>query len=275
MKVTEIASGIARNGRINSELYEWDPLSKSSKPMRIPIDKLHIDEYQRGEATRASTIRKARHFNHAAAGSVIVGRRANGEFYVVDGLQRTLAEALRGDIKYVDCMVFESEGKEHESHVFDLCNTGRTPVSAIHKFRVRVTSGRPLECTINSWLLENGLRISSDKGKNDVGFPSYIIQFWDSNPIATQRALLFTKRIGEGEMCSDIFKGAYILISRGIDIEDYEYAISKRGGHHRLLRDINTVAIETGLSKNFNICARGILNSINYRRKNRIELPLS
>jgi hypothetical protein len=272
MKVSEMATGIAHDGRTKVERYEWDALKERSKPMRIKIAELNVDDYQRGEAKRASTIQKARHWDHAAAGAVVVGQRADGSFWVVDGLQRTLAEALRGDIDAVDCMVFQSKGPDHEARVFQLCNLGRIPVDALHKFRVAVQAGDKIECEVAQWVRENGLRIAGDKHPNEIGFPAAVVQFWSANTDAVKRALLFTKRVGDGSMCAEVFKGAYLLISRGVDVEKYEPAIISRGGHNRLLRDINTVAIESGLSKGMIICARGILLSINYRKKVRVEI---
>jgi len=272
MKVTEMASGIAHDGRTKVERYEWNALRAKSKHMRVKISELNVDDYQRGEARRASTIQKAKHWDHAAAGAVVVGQRSDRSFWVVDGLQRTLAEALRGDIDTVDCMVFQSDGPEHEARVFQLCNIGRIPVDAIHKFRVAVQAGNETECAVARWVSENGMRIAGDKGKNEIGFPSYVVQFWTANPDAVKRALMFAKRMGDGDMCSDVFKGAYLLITRGVDVEKYESSIIKRGGHKRLLRDINTTAIEAGVGKNLNVCARGILVSINYRRKLRVEI---
>jgi len=272
MKVTEMASGIAHDGRTKVDRYEWDALRARSKHRRIKIADLNVDDYQRGEAKRGSTIQKAKHWDHAAAGAVVVGQRPDGSFWVVDGLQRTLAEALRGDIDTVDCMVFQSDGSEHEARVFQLCNLGRIPVDAIHKFRVAVQAGDETECAVSLWVSENGLRIAGDKGKNEIGFPSYVVQFWPSNTDAVKRALMFCKRVGDGDMCSEVFKGAYLLIARGVDVEKYEASILKRGGHKRLLHDINATAIEAGVSKNLNVCARGILTSINYRRKLRVEI---
>lgn len=272
MKITEMASGIAHDGRTKVERYEWDALKDRSRHMRIKIEDLNVDDYQRGEAKRGSTIQKAKHWDHSAAGAVIVGQRSDGSFWVVDGLQRTLAEALRGDIDAVDCMVFKSDGTEHEARVFQLCNLGRIPVDAIHKFRVAVKAGDDTECAIHDWVLANGFRIAADKCKNNIGFPAYVVQFWTANTDAVKRALLFSKRVGDGDMCSEVFKGAYMLITRGVDIEKYEDSIIKRGGHKLLLRDINSVAIEAGVSKNLNVCARGMLSSINYRRKLRVEI---
>jgi hypothetical protein len=272
MKVSDMASGIAHDGRTKVDRYEWDALKERSKPMRIKIADLNVDDYQRGEARRASTIQKARHWDHAAAGAVIVGQRADGSFWVVDGLQRTLAEAIRGDIEAVDCMVFQSKGPKHEAGVFQRCNLGRITVDAIHKFSVAVKAGDKVECEVAQWVRENGMRIAGDKHKNEIGFPTVVAQYWTVNTDAVKRALLFTKLIGDGNMCAEVFKGSYLLISRGVDIEKYETAIISRGGHNRLLRDINAVAIESGLGKGMMICARGILMSINYRKKVRVEI---
>jgi hypothetical protein len=270
MKIIEMANGIAHDGRTKVDRYEWDELKARSKHMRIKITELHVDDYQRGEARRAATVEKAKHWNHAAAGAVIVGQRKDGTFWVVDGLQRTLSEALRGDIDSVDCMVFQSDGAQHEAKVFQLCNLGRVAVDSIHKYKLGVKCGDQPHVDIEKWVSENGMQINDGKGTNQIGFPTSIISYWPLNSESVKRALLFTHRIGCGEMCLDIFKGAYILITRGIKIEDYEQSLMRSGGHKKLLHDINAKAIEAGSPKNMNICAQGILASINYRKKNKL-----
>ena len=272
MKLTDIVAGVASDGRTKAERYEWNALMKRSKPMRIKIANLNVGEYQRGEASRASTIDKAKNFDHAAAGSAVVGQRKDGTFWIVDGLQRALAEAIRGDIDAVDCMVFQSDGAAHEAQVFQRCNLGRSTVKAVHKFGVAVVAGSQPEVEIAEWIKAQGMRIGKEKNRNEIGFPSYVVQFWKLNSAIAQRALLFTRRIGDGEMCANVFKGAYLLLSRGVEIEKYEDKITKAGGHRRILHDINATAIESGLSANMNVCAQGMLRCINNRKKNRIAI---
>jgi len=272
MKLTEIANGIAHDGRMKAERYEWDKLGVRSKPKRIKIADLNVDSYQRGEASRMSTIMRAKHFDHAAAGAVVVGQRSDGSFWIVDGLQRVLAETLRGDVGTVDCMVFQSSGKANEARVFQLCNISRSGVKAVHKFMVAVESGDEPECTINKWIVEEGFRVGKEKGRNEIGFPAYVVQFWGLNAEAAKTALLFASRIGMGEMSAEVFKGTYMLLTHGVNVEVHEDRIMKLGGLAYVQHEINAVAITLGKSKNLNICACGILKAINHRKRYKVKM---
>lgn len=240
--------------------------------MMLPLSKLQVDEYQRGEAKTSFTIDKAKNFNFAAAGAIVVGRRDDGTYWIVDGLQRYLAELKRGDIKNIDCMVFDSEGKKHEAEIFLLCNsTGRINVNANVKFRTSVIAEREPYLSIDRWLASNNFKIDDKQNKNCIGFPANLVQIWEQNPDCAKRGLFFVRDVGDGSLSSDIFKGATYLIRKGINVENYKTKIIRHGGVAALQKEINALSIVTGKSKNWTICASGILKIINKSMKKRIE----
>jgi hypothetical protein len=275
MKIKQmINSGIATSGMIKKDHYSWDDLDSKCRHMRIPIHTLNVDpSYQRGEASNTSTLEKAKHMQHAAMGAIIVAKRQDGTFWIVDGLQRTLAAQRRGDVTGMDCMVFDSRGSNHEADVFLLCNKGRIAVSAYHKYKTSVTAGRMPESEIDAWINERGYTIGDQPRKSAIRFPTKLIQAWTLNKEACKQALDVTREICEnGELNSDIFCAVAILIRNGINVKSEVKKILSLGGATKVLKEINTTAITLGLTKSWKVCGIGLLSVINYKRQKKIRV---
>ena len=270
MKITDMVNTIASSGLMKKDHYKWSEVSDMCRHETIMIKDINIPDYQRGEASRASTLDKARSHNLAAAGACIVAKRQDGTYWIVDGLQRTLAKALRGDLQTVDCMVFDSKGEKHEAEIFKLCNMGRTNVTAIHKFKVAVIAKDPTESAINEWITANNMVVDNGGYANQIGFIGHLIQLWKIDENSAKKAVLFSRAVGK--LDGSIFMGASLLYRQGIKLDDYVQKIIQMGGHTVLLRDINAVAIETGSSKSWRTCAAGLLKTINHRKKYPIRL---
>ena len=272
VKISELVSNVAQSGKLKKEHYSWEEISDTVRHEVLNISDINIPDYQRGEASRKSTIAKARSYSNAASGACVVARRTDGTYWIVDGLQRTLSRAIRGDASTVDCMVFDSEGEKHEARIFKLCNIGRVNVSAIHKYKVSVTAGDEPDVSIERWLSDNGMRIDDGQHKNCVGFISHLKQNWQLDSEAAKRALLFCREVESGQLDGQVFVGACTLIRHGVNVEQYAEKIVLLGGRATLLRDINAVAIELGVSKNWTVCAHGILKSINHKKRNKVKM---
>lgn len=276
IKVTDLASGLANDGRTKKERYAWSDFNENfkPKPMHLNLEDLNVDTYQRGEVSKKSSLGKAKDFSFEAAGALIVGQRQDKSFWIVDGLQRALALLRRGDTKKTYCMVFQSRGYSHEASVFYLCNIGRVGVKAIHKYNVAVASNFSPQVEIAEWLFENNFNVADDDTKNTLRFIGVFQSTWQANPENTKRALLFTRELGNGHLDSYVFKGAVFLLNRNIDIEQYIGKIQSIGGLTRIKNKINEIAIIASAPKKYSICGRGLLDVINYRLKaaNRINI---
>lgn len=275
MKINELTNtGIAISGISKKDHYSWDELDSKCSHNRILINELNIDpSYQRGEASNSSTIEKARHMQHAAIGAIIVGKRKDGTFWVVDGLQRTLAAQRRGDVKEMDCMVFQSRGVHHEAEVFLLCNKGRIPVSSYHKYKTCVTAGRMPEAEIDAWLTSNGFVVSDQSRRCAIRFPSKLIQSWLMNKDACKQALELTREICSGdELNADVFVGVAILIRNNVNVKTEVRKIVSLGGVTKIQREINSIAITLGVSKSLKVCGMGLLAVINHKRHKKIRV---
>jgi hypothetical protein len=265
--------GTATSGLTKKEHYSWQDMDSPCTHKRILIDELKIDSsYQRGEASNTSTLEKAKSMQHAAMSAIVVAQRVDGSYWIVDGLQRTLAAKRRGDITHMDCMVFQSSGQNHEAEIFLLCNKGRTPVTALHKYKTSVTAGRNPEAIIDKWLLENGLCVNEYAGVGIIRFPAKLIQNWEMNESACKQAILISSEICQGEINAEVFCGVAILIRNGINVRQEISKILTLGGQTRVQKEINTIAITLGVSKSLKICALGLLSVINHKRQKKIKV---
>jgi hypothetical protein len=133
---------------------------------KIIVDELNIsDSYQR-TLVPARVNRIAKNLDQDAFGSLTVGQRRDGTYWVVDGMQRLTAARKLG-IAMVPCDVFQSDGQEHEARVFRLKNRERTNVSACALFRAQLTEGDEQTIRIAEVVKEAGLKLSlRDEGSH-------------------------------------------------------------------------------------------------------------
>lgn len=126
---------------------------------KIGVDELNIsDAYQR-TIVPARVSRIAKNLDQDAFGSLTVGQRRDGSYWVVDGMQRLTAARKLG-IAMVPCDVFESDGQEHEARVFRLKNRERTNVTSIALFRAQLTEGDKQTLDIAAVVKKAGLKIA-------------------------------------------------------------------------------------------------------------------
>ena len=125
---------------------------------KISVDELNIsDAYQR-TIVPGRVNRIAKNLDQDAFGSLTVGHRRDGTYWVVDGMQRLTAARKLG-IAMVPCDVFESDGQEHEARVFRLKNRERTNVSSIALFRAQLTEGDEQSLEIAEVVRKAGLKL--------------------------------------------------------------------------------------------------------------------
>lgn len=126
---------------------------------KIAVDELNIsDAYQRTIVPNRVN-RIAKNLDQDAFGSLTVGQRRDGSYWVVDGMQRLTAARKLG-IGMVPCDVFDSEGQEHEARVFRLKNRERTNVSSVALFRAQLTEGDEQSIEIDRVIRNAGLKLA-------------------------------------------------------------------------------------------------------------------
>lgn len=259
------------------ERYDWVKPGDTGRQCKVSVDDLKIDHaYQRVEVSENNTLAIARAFDWVAFNSIVVMERANGDKYVVDGQQRLLAARRRGDIRDVPCVLFKSDGRDHEARAFLSLNVRRKNVTAVAKFNASVRAGMNPEKQIADWLATQGLVVTEDgKDMSGVDFPSNLIRSWNLNKDACRNAVLIQRDVnGTEPLHSTCHKGIFWLLHNGIPVDDYADKLKRLGGRSAILRSVKTLEIETGAKASERGCGIGVLRLLNYKRRGmKIAVP--
>lgn len=259
-----------------AEHYDWVKPGDVGKQVRLEINSLKIDHsYQRGEVSEVNTLALARGFDWVAFNSIVVMQRENGDMYVVDGQQRLLAARKRGDINDVPCLLFKSEGRDHEAMAFISLNIRRAKVRAADKFKAAVLAKLSPEKDIAEWLSNLGMYVTVDgTAKNGICFPAHLVKTWNLDIEATKRAIMFQRSVNEEQpLQSACHVGIYWLCHAGVDVEKYADKFRRLGGLSAMLRAIKTLEIETGQHWNDRLAGLALLRLINHKVKNKVSVP--
>lgn len=256
------------------ERYNWAKPGDSGRKTNVPVNDLHVDHsYQRKEVTESNTLAIARDFSWVLFGTLVCMRRANGLIVIIDGQQRWMAAKKRGDIATVPCIIFESEGRDHEAAAFMDINKKRKVVSAVDSFRAAVVAKREPEIQINEWLESVGLKIMDKGGVTGIDFPRNIIFRWNLDANASKSAILVQREIIGTESCHTfIFLGLWHLIHNGVEVKPYIKKLQEAGGKAALLRAIRQYRIETDMAATAVACGNAILRLINFRKSNKVSI---
>ena len=259
-----------------SDRYNWALPGDKGRHARIAVADLKVDHsYQRPEVSDGNTIAIARAFSWVAFGVIVVMQRANGDYYIVDGQQRWLAALRREDIRDVPCIVFQSEGRDHEAKAFLSLNVRRINVRAVVKFLASVKAKLNPETEISEWLATQGLAIaSSGRDVDGIDFPTLLLRTYKIDAQSAKNAVIIQRAInGTEPLHGRCHQGLFWLIHGGIKVNDYVPKIRGLGGRSAMLRAIQAVAIETNAAASPRVCGVGILRLINHKLRTKIATP--
>ena len=129
----------------------------------LSLEDLQICEAYQRTVVRSRVNHIKKNYDQDALGSLCVGERSDGTFWIVDGQQRFTALKEMG-IARVSCDIFESRGKSHEAQIFRQKNKHRTSVSARGNFKAALTEGDPQAIAIQATVESAGLSLTLDGG---------------------------------------------------------------------------------------------------------------
>lgn len=126
-------------------------MTRRSTIERIDLDKIIIDpRVQRTEGINQRHLDEiAENFNPDAMGVLILSRRPDGTYVILDGMHRRGAAMQVGYHGAVDAIVFEGLALPVEASLFLLYNNKKDP-SAISRFNARVLSEDPVALAVHS-----------------------------------------------------------------------------------------------------------------------------
>lgn len=192
---------------------------------KIAVDELNIsDAYQR-TIVPARVNRIAKNLDQDAFGSLTVGQRRDGSYWVVDGMQRLTAARKLG-IGMVPCDVFQSDGQEHEARVFRLKNKERTNVTACALFRAQLVEGDEQTVEIARAVEAAGLSLRYESGKPGWPFVKAVVSLERAyrkvgkDGLATVLSILCEAWFGESDaLRGDIITGLSYFIHKTPDFD--------------------------------------------------------
>lgn len=122
------------------------PAAKGARPTIewLHLDRLSMDaSYQRStdnDASRRLIASIAANFDWRLCTPLVVSRRADGSFAVIDGQHRLLAARLRG-MDDLPCCVFTYESAEEEAKMFVAANRSRKAMNRLDDFHAALAAG--------------------------------------------------------------------------------------------------------------------------------------
>lgn len=135
----------------------------SSSQKWLPANALCVDPEAQRKLDRNWVKNRVSLFDAELLGCIVVNRRKDGKYRVLDGQHRLeLIRTVGWGDQDVMCEVFEGYDQKQEALMFLGRNDARV-VKTFDKFRVRITSGDPVACDIQRIVREAGMSLSETK----------------------------------------------------------------------------------------------------------------
>ena len=131
----------------------------------LPLSSLIIPSYQRNPKPK-HIHRISNNFDAAILGTLLVNRRTDGTYAIIDGQTRKKAlDILKR--KYVLCQVLDGLTIEQEADKYVKLNTQRTALNANQKFIGKLEKKDPIALNIVAVLLRHGLTYTTESGTKE------------------------------------------------------------------------------------------------------------
>lgn len=251
--------------------YGWSILDEPGKYVLLPKSKLKIDRTYQREQRRERVSEISKEWSWVSCGAISVTLRDDGNYYILDGGHRKMAADLRSDINVLPCIVFKSAGVEKESDNFLRINSFRASMHAHEKFKAKLIRGDEDATALTELMEETGYSFSAFSGPWSVCFINTLVNSYNRNREGTIKLWpIYAEICGEntnGTVWSGLF---YIHVVKKIDVYPY-IAKLKDAGTSKIYQEILKARAFLGVGGEKTYAA-GVLNVINYRLRNKIEL---
>lgn len=133
----------------------------------LPVTSIEIDRsYQRYASSHKIKLISAS-FDKNACGVLIVSKRDNGQYFVVDG-QHRLEAMKKNEMLLAPCQVCQGLTIQQEAELFIHCNTVRKTPEALDVFKSRLIAQEPVALAIHAIVEQHGLHVQFNT-KNSRG----------------------------------------------------------------------------------------------------------
>lgn len=149
----------------------WEIKDKKGSFAYISKHLLHIDHhnYQRDNISQSKLLDMAKKWSWVACAALVVAKRDDGTFWVIDGQHRYEAALRRDDIRDLPCLVFDMRGNiKAEAEGFLDVNTNRKSMQYIARFKAENTAEHEDAIFIKQLVEGSGRVIGADGNKRTV-----------------------------------------------------------------------------------------------------------
>ena len=235
---------------------------------------LGAPEYQR-TSFETKVINIAKNWSWVACGVLLVAMRQNGDMHLMDGKHRKAGADKRSDIEALPCMIFEMDDIQMEALGFLAANTLRKPVSSEGKFRALKVAGDSLAIEAAALIEQAGRTVGAGSGPNTFRCLTSLQRCLKEDGAALRRIWPLLIRVcDQRPFHKNIIEGLF-YIERRIG----EDSLSSRNWSSRVI-EVGFDALLEGSMKaaayyakgGAKVYAEGILNAINHRLRNRLEI---
>jgi hypothetical protein len=162
------------------------PILPEVTRMMLSVDSLNLDYatdggYQR-ELKKKHVAAIVRDFMIEAMGSLLVGQRSDGSYWLVDGQQRRGA-AIALDITMLPCDVFISRGREHEAKIFHSVNKVRKAADGVDKYLSALAAKDQITMEIDRILKNHGFQVTKTDGWGNFRFSDPLYKCYESSTL--------------------------------------------------------------------------------------------
>lgn len=181
---------------------------------QVPIEKLLVDlEYQRSlNYGRAKKI--AKEFNPVGVGAILVHKRSDGIYFVLDGQHRIAAMKILGFTK-VGCDVYEGMTAQEEAQAFEFYQAGK-PQNRLQRFKSSIAGGNEMSITIKNIVARLGHQIDMESTGNGIKSYATIEKIYkESGANGLVAVLTLINKIFPGEknaVCKNMMQGMYLFL---------------------------------------------------------------
>lgn len=243
----------------------------------IHIDKLKVDyTYQRNEISIANVNYIAKNWDNGVYTPILVSKRNNGDYVIIDGQHRWLAANKREDMTHLKCEVNTYPSISEEAKAFFNANKMKKTMSAICQYKAILVAGDEIAKKCEEIIDGHGYIVSkrSDRGFSAVGTLQKIVR---QNERAANDAFEICVQIADNEFFpQELLEGVFTLITTLAGDPLFEKSGWRDklvgAGKQQCLKNIKSKVAETGRGGR-TMWARGLLLLINKRKSKKVTWP--
>jgi hypothetical protein len=170
---------------------------KGRKYMVLPLARLILDPAYQRKVSPTNVARIRASYDPESTRSLVVNKRTDGSFVVIDGQNRHRAMSLEGET-HAMCEVHEGKTESEEARLFNRCNTGK-PLVGNDLFRSLYYAKDTIAIDIVSLVSSLGFNIQIDKREKKnvltIGCPQTLVNVYRSRgfPLLTEAMTIIAK----------------------------------------------------------------------------------